>query len=168
MGILFALLLLIVLMQFRDKVPKSASSAVDDQINEVPAAEGNEPVTAFDVWKTPIPKLEWQKPEAVNALTRDPMAIDLTNVDIERAKFRTRTYGDTIGTITLGGVVYHVKGIVFSKEAKSAIIIEDQVLHEGDSILGAVITKILEHSVEFERDGERWIADVGERSQKSQ
>jgi hypothetical protein len=170
---LIAILLAIGFIRYRDKIFAVDSSVPDNNASAAAAMDGNVPLT-FDAWRSPIPEIRWQKPETVKLLKRDPMALDLSTVKIKIPKPRVRTPDNVkdsgaIGSITLGGSVYHVRGIVFSKDKdrKSSIIIEDKVLNEGDEIFGAVITKIFEHSVEFEQDGERWIVEIGEPSQKS-
>ena len=173
MFILIATLLAIGFFRYRDKIVAVDSSVAGKNAGDTASADASVPLT-FDSWRTPIPEIRWQKPETVKLLKRDPMALDLSTVKIESPKPRVRTSDNVkdsggIGLITLGGSVYHVRGIVFSKDKdrKSSIIIEDKVLNEGDEIFGAVITKIFEHSVELEQDGERWIVEIGEPSQKS-
>ena len=48
-----------------------------------------------------------------------------------------------------------VRGIVFSSTKPSAII-ANQIVFEGDVILGAKIIKIEKTSVTFEKDGKSW------------
>jgi hypothetical protein len=47
-----------------------------------------------------------------------------------------------------------VKGIVFSDNPSA--VIDGQIVHEGDVIIGATVLKINEGSVEFEKDNKRW------------
>jgi len=52
-----------------------------------------------------------------------------------------------------------VRGIVFSED-NPAVIIGTQLMHQGDKVAGAVITKITEDSVEFEMNGKKWTQKV--------
>jgi hypothetical protein len=172
--ILLAALLLIGFSRYRDKI--FASNSSDAAGNQGDAAAASNVPSSFEAWRTPIPEVRWQKPEPVEQLKRDPMALDLSTVKVASVKPRTQTSGNakdssTIKLITLEGTVYHVNGIVINKDKdkdkKSLIIIEEQFLYEGDEIHGAKIIKILEHSVEFEKDGERLIVEIGEPTQKT-
>jgi hypothetical protein len=52
-----------------------------------------------------------------------------------------------------------VKGIVHSPD-NSCAVIGDQIVHEGDKILDAVVIKINKNSVEFEANGKKWTQKV--------
>ncbi len=45
---------------------------------------------------------------------------------------------------------------------RPAVLIEDQLLSEGDTIRGVKVIKISEGIVEFEKDGQRWTQQAGE------
>jgi len=49
----------------------------------------------------------------------------------------------------------NVKGIAFSSDNPSAVI-GTTIVHEGDKILGATVSRINRESVEFEMDGVKW------------
>jgi hypothetical protein len=88
-------------------------------------------------------KVDWKVPEPYPTTLRDPMQFGpVTSPDGQ---------GDAAGIV--------VKGIVYSKDNPCAII-ADQILHQGDKILGVVITKINENSVEFEVNGKKWTQKV--------
>lgn len=52
-----------------------------------------------------------------------------------------------------------VRGIVYS-DTKPTAIIGDQVAVEGQTLYGTTVVKISRDSVEFEKDGKRWIQHV--------
>ena len=52
-----------------------------------------------------------------------------------------------------------VKGIIYSEYGSSAVI-GNQIIREGEQILGATIVKINKDSVEFEKKGKSWIQKV--------
>ena len=172
MVILLVVMVLVGFVRFGDKIVAYASSVAADRSSDSLAVDENVPMT-FDEWRSPTPEIEWQKPETVKLSARDPMTVDLSTVKIESAKPQVRTENtvtdaNTSAPISVEGAAFRVEGIVYRKEGKSSVIIAGQVLHEGDSVLGAVIIRISEHSVEFEKDGKRRIVPVGERSEGSQ
>lgn len=86
-------------------------------------------------------KIDWQIPDPYPETLRDPM------------KFSTvaNVQDDTDKPI--------VKGIIYS-EFDSSAVIGNQILRQGDQILGATIVKINKDSVEFEKKGKSWIQKV--------
>jgi hypothetical protein len=88
-------------------------------------------------------KVTWQVPEPYPADIRDPM------------QFGPISYGG--GQVDSTGLI--VKGIVYSKINPCAVV-GDRMVHEGDKILGAVVVRINEKSVEFEANGKKWTQKV--------
>jgi hypothetical protein len=88
-------------------------------------------------------KVDQQVPESYPAMLRDPMRFGPVTTQTSRAE--------------AAGLI--VRGIVYSKDNPSAVI-GDQILHQGDKVLGAVIIKINEDSVEFEANGKKWTQKV--------
>jgi hypothetical protein len=88
-------------------------------------------------------KIDWQIPAPYPQTLRDPM------------RFGSATqFGSATGTqAEAGGLV--VKGIVFSGDNSSAII-DNQIVREGEEILGVTVVKINKNSVEFEKNGRSW------------
>jgi type II secretory pathway component PulC len=82
-------------------------------------------------------KIDWQIPTPYPATLRDPMQFGSA----------TATQAGT-GRLT-------VKGIVLSGD-KSSAIIDNQIVREGEEILGATVVKINKDSVEFEKNGKSW------------
>jgi len=82
-------------------------------------------------------KIDWQIPTPYPATLRDPMQFGSV----------TATQDGT-GRLT-------VKGIVFSGD-KSSAIIDNQIVREGEEILGVTVVKINKDSVEFEKKGKSW------------
>ena len=85
-------------------------------------------------------KVDWQVPEPYPTRLRDPMQ-----------------FGSVTAQTETGGLI--VKGIVHSKNNPCAVI-GDQIIHQGDKVLDAVIIKINENSVEFEANGKKWTQKV--------
>ncbi len=88
-------------------------------------------------------KVEWKVPEPYPTTLRDPMQFGPVKNQEGQA--------DNPGLI--------VKGIVHSKNNPCAVV-SDQIVHQGDKVLGVVIVKINEDSVEFEVNGNKWTQKV--------
>ncbi len=82
-------------------------------------------------------KIDWQIPTPYPATLRDPMQ-----------------FGSATATQAGTGRLI-VKGIVLSGD-KSSAIIDNQIVREGEKILGATVVKINKDSVEFEKNGKSW------------
>ncbi len=92
-------------------------------------------------------KLDWKVPDPYPTTLRDPMQFE-----------PVKTFSTGQGQAAdVDGLV--VKGIVYSEDNPTAVI-DDQIVHEGDNILGVVVTKINEKSVEFEVNGKKWTKKV--------
>lgn len=88
-------------------------------------------------------KLEWKVPEPYPTTLRDPMQFGPARNQEGQV--------DNLGLI--------VKGIVHSRNNPCAVV-SDQIVHQGDKVLGVVIVKINEDSVEFEVNGNKWTQKV--------
>ena len=86
-------------------------------------------------------RISWQVPASYPTALRDPMQFGLAATSHAGA----------------GGLI--VRGIVHSEDNPTAVI-SDQIVHEGDKVLGATIVKIDKDSVEFEMNGKSWTQKV--------
>jgi hypothetical protein len=84
-------------------------------------------------------EVDWQIPELYPETLRDPM------------QFSSLTTTQT--GVETGRLV--IKGIVHSGD-KSTAIIDNEIVREGEEILGATVVKINKDSVEFEKKGKTW------------
>lgn len=84
-------------------------------------------------------EIDWQIPALYPATLRDPMRFGSVTV--------TATQAET------GRLI--IKGIVHSGD-KSSAIIDNQIVREGEEILGATVVKINKDSVEFKKNGKSW------------
>ena len=89
----------------------------------------------------PEKKINWQIPEPYPTTLRDPM----------RAGSSAPGQG--------GGGNLIVKGIVYSEDRPSAVI-GNQIVHQGDKILGTTVVKINKNNVEFEMNDKKWTQEV--------
>jgi len=87
-------------------------------------------------------QIDWKIPEPYPATLRDPMQLGPIVTGTNQAE--TRELGQLI-----------IKSILYSEDNSSAII-SNSIVHEGDQIQGASITKINKDSVEFEMNGKKW------------
>jgi hypothetical protein len=107
-----------------------------------PVAPGNNgPVTA-GVLAVANVKIDWPEPGVYPANLRDPM------ISGSQGEIRTQTPD-----------VLVVTAITYSEDVKLAVV-GTEMLREGDTVQGAIIVKINQDSVEFEKDGKRWTQPV--------
>lgn len=84
--------------------------------------------------------IEWQVPEPYPTTLRDPMQIGSTTTEIKTSELV-------------------VKGIVYSEDNPSAVV-GNEIVHEGEEVMGATVVKINSDSVVFEMDGKEWTQKV--------
>ncbi len=85
--------------------------------------------------------IDWQIPELYPTGLRDPMQIGST------------------GTVQVKTSELVVKGIVYSEDNPSAVV-GNEIVHEGEEVMGARVVKINSDSVVFEMDGMEWTQKV--------
>lgn len=116
------------------------------------AANSNTPAVAAAVDSDN--EIDWQIPEPLPALMRDPIKLPEqsdTQKD-EQNDITNKTKTTRIATI---------KDIVYSADKPSAVI-GNLIVYVGDKVNDATIIKINRDSVEFERDGKRWVRKIHE------
>jgi type II secretory pathway component PulC len=86
-------------------------------------------------------EIEWEVPELYPTGLRDPMQIGST------------------GTVQVKTSELVVKGIVYSEDNPSAVV-SNEIVHEGEEVMGARVVKINSDSVVFEMDGMEWTQKV--------
>jgi hypothetical protein len=100
----------------------------------------------------------WKRPDAVGPVVRDPTVLDAAQ---QAARTKEAAAVSTEPE-------YLVAGVVFNPEQLSSVIVDGHVLHEGDTIQGAVIVRIREGEAELRRDGKTWIVKPGRRYRGSE
>jgi len=98
-----------------------------------------------------LPGTVWPIPQVYPKDVRDPMewaAKDNTANDDNNSTVSNKSSSRLI-----------VRGILYSKDKPRAIIGTD-IVNEGDLIRGALIVKISRKTVEFDKDGKRWVQQV--------
>lgn len=95
-------------------------------------------------------KIDWKIPEPYPITLRDPMKLGATSSNQVKADKPEKENTNT---------QIIIKGILFSKDNPSALI-ENQIVHCGDTIYGATVIKIDRDGVEFEMDGKRWKENI--------
>jgi hypothetical protein len=85
--------------------------------------------------------IDWQIPEPYPTTLRDPMQIGST------------------GTTAVQTSELVVKGIVYSEDDPSAVI-GNQIVREGEEIMGAIVVKINSDSVVFRMNDKEWTQKV--------
>ncbi|MDT8303430.1 MAG: hypothetical protein RQ760_18265, partial [Sedimentisphaerales bacterium] len=87
-------------------------------------------------------QIDWEIPEPYPTTLRDPMQLGSVVTGNNQAE-----NNELVKLI--------VKSILYSEDNSSAII-SNRIVHEGDQIQGASITKINKDSVEFDINGKKW------------
>ena len=102
-------------------------------------------------------KIEWQRPEVLAPLKRDPMFVEPIK---EFSATKKQEYKPT---------KYVVQSILISGGGRSAVIAVKEGdslepvshwVHEGESIFEAKVVKINKTSVELEKDNKRWTVPI--------
>ncbi len=96
-------------------------------------------IAAYSVTRTEI---EWEKPSPYPANLRDPM----------------KKFSSSGALATVAGDIV-VRGIVWSEDSPAAVI-GTQIIYQGQTVQGTKILQITEDSVEFEKDGKKWVQKV--------
>jgi len=74
----------------------------------------------------------------------------------------SRTVSPVVARVTPRGVV---QGIVYSTD-RPGVLIDGQILHEGDAVNGVLIVKIYPDQVGFGKDNQTWMQKVGQNPQQ--
>ena len=125
------IILIFVFVQVFGTAPRGVKGAAQDNAANIAAAGANK-------------KIDWQIPERYSTTLRDPMQ-----------------FGPA-GTTQAGGRQLIVTGILYVEvnPSASSASIGNQIVHEGEKILGATVVKINKDSVEFKMNGKRWTQRV--------
>lgn len=99
--------------------------------------------------------IAWERPAEVAGSVRNPMR---THVE---AAVETQVVPESVGEEASALPRLELKGIVYSADDPSAIV-EKQIVHAGDMVGGVRVVAITETSVEFEKDGHRWLQELGQ------
>jgi hypothetical protein len=109
----------------------------------------------------PRARITWERPDPVGPIGRDPTRLDWPG-DV------TSPNATSIAAPVAGDPEYTVSGVMYSTEQPSSVIINGHVLHEGDTIYGAVIVKITEGRAELSRGGRSWVVMPGQQYRGSE
>ncbi|MHC4060293.1 MAG: hypothetical protein ACYSUC_00085 [Planctomycetota bacterium] len=123
--------IVLIFVLIRVLLPSAGKTEVTTELGPLNTAAGSEG------------KVSWQAPEPYPTTLRDPMRFNSVTTDQPET-----------GTSEL-----QVRGIVHSKDRPSAIV-GSKIVHEGDQVSGATVIRINKDSVEFEKNGKKWIQKV--------
>jgi hypothetical protein len=141
MVILVPILAIIMIFAFRQVLSTSP--------HKTQAATDNETLPPLEA--KPDGQVDWQIPEPLPATLRDPIRL----VD-HSAPNSTEPNGTAAEPKTK---VINVRDIIYSKDKPSAFI-NGRIVYVGDKIGGTTIMQINKNSIEFEKDGKKWVKDV--------
>jgi hypothetical protein len=102
------------------------------------------------------PEVQWKRPDAVGPVVSDPMRMDLSK--------KKAATGKTVAPPT--EPEFLVAGIIYSTQQPSSIIVDGRILHEGDTIYGATVTKITETYAELKRGDKTWQIKAGQSNKE--
>jgi hypothetical protein len=94
-------------------------------------------------------EIDWQIPEPLPATMRDPTVLPPVQDNTQTEEQKQPVPMPKRKRVDLGSIVY-------SHDRPSAIV-NGRIVHVGEQVSGVTILKIDRDSVEFEKDGERWI-----------
>lgn len=136
-----AIVMIFVLRQVLSTAPRKAEGARKNDAPAVAAATDSDN------------EIDWQLPEPLPAMMRDPIKLpDQSDTQYEEQNETTDKTETGIKTI---------KDIVYSEDKPSAVI-GNLIVYVGDKVNGAIVVKIDRDSVEFERNGKRWVQKIHE------
>lgn len=123
---------------------KTVRSAAIDAAAQVPPLEPQ------------IAAINWKKPEPIPEKLKDPFDLHgrLDSLMIVPTRVETGRHAEAFVTTEMGPQ-FRISGIVYNQGQPLAII-NSQLLHEGDSYSGFIITDIQRDSVEFMLNDQRW------------
>jgi hypothetical protein len=101
-------------------------------------------------------EVQWKRPDAVGPVVSDPMRMDLSK--------KKATTGPAAAPPA--EPEFLVAGIVYSTQQPSSVIIDGRILHEGDTIHGATVTKITETYAELKRGDKTWQIKAGQTNKE--
>jgi len=140
------LAMIFVLTQVLGKSPRKAKADAKSDTPVVAVADSGD-------------EIEWQIPEPLPAVMRDPITLPSQDDGKSSDPNGTRGPGQNGTTGEVKTTVLHVKDIVYSEDKPSAVI-GNQIVYVGTTINGITIVRINRNSVEFKRDGETWVQKI--------
>lgn len=145
MVVLIPILIIILIFAFRQVLSKSPQKTKGTPVKD----DASEVVVKAE----PVQEIEWQIPEPLPATMRDPTVLTVqdkpTQTEQQQQQQSQTTIQKKSDLINLGSIVY--------SEDKSSAIVNGRIVHAGDQISGITVLRINKDSVEFEKDGERWL-----------
>ncbi len=149
LGIILVAVLVIQFCRLTGKAGKEGAAAAGQ------GGKTNGSATQSTQATSPAANVQWKRPDPVGPIVRDPTQMDLS---------RTATPGleEGPGTPLPTKPQYAVRGIIYSTEQPSSIIIDGRILHEGDTIHGATVVRITKEYAELSRGDKKWTIRPGE------
>jgi len=106
-------------------------------------------------------EIDWQVPEPLPAITRDPIKLPGQSDSRTEEPNGIQNQGPNETTDGTENIIISVKDIVYSADKPSAFI-GSKIVYVGDTVDGATIVRIERDSVEFEKNGKRWVQKIHE------
>jgi hypothetical protein len=141
MVILIPILAIIMIFAFRQVLSTSP--------HKTQAATGDETLPPLGAKSSG--QIDWQVPAPLPATMRDPIKL------VEQSPPNSTEPNGTAAEPKTS--VINVRDIIYSKDKPSAFV-NSRIVHVGDKVGGATIIQITKNSIEFEKNGKKWVKDV--------
>jgi len=148
MVILIPILAIIMIFMFRQVLSKSPNKT------KGAATDGTVAVATSDPHK-----IDWDIPDPLPAVMRDPLKFADQQTTQTQNGGQDGIVDSTTAAETTGSI--DIKDILYSVDKPSAVV-GHRIVYVGDKVGGATILKINKDSIEFEKDGKRWVQTIND------
>jgi hypothetical protein len=100
-------------------------------------------------------EIDWQVPAPLPATMRDPLKFP----EVTPASNAEPNESPAVASATSKTGVIDVRDVIYSKDKPSAFM-NGRIVYVGDKVHGITVVQINRDSVEFEKDGKRWVQNV--------
>lgn len=107
------------------------------------------------------PAVFWPTPEPVSEITNDPMLLNVHPISEPNLSAQAVTPGTPTPDKDQNPAL-QVKGIVYSREGDSLVILEQGIFKQGDQVGNTVITRIEPHHIVVNNQGNLYHIAVGQ------
>ena len=135
---ILAIVMIFIFRQVLSKSPQKTKGAPAEDV-------------AMAIKADPGHEIDWQIPEPLPATMRDPTELSVESTPQPEEPIQPIQTPKT--------KIVHLGTIVYSNDKPSAIV-NGRIVYTGEEVSGVTILRINRDSVEFEKDGERWVQKI--------
>jgi hypothetical protein len=160
MALLIPVLAVILVLVFVKVLGKPARSdaSVNHSVDQTTESESEDTGETTETAETEEEIVRWELPGVFSKPVRDPMISELFGPSSPAGGGSGGANSGTAATDEQQAAQLmnlEVTGILYSKDRPAAIV-GTEIVHEGDTVLGATVVEIQRDSIELELDGRRW------------